>query len=162
MPAGRPAHEFNWNLLDSLLALEASEQFVAESMLKEEKKPITPRRIAAKIKLIQRRIKEVWDLNFVQYRVQKIEYQKMTLRQRQWKAVNEGVPSLLIWMGKQYLGQADKNEERITQDRPSEVKIIWSTRNPSAGNRYDEKHKPEADDLEPEQQSNAVLTPLED
>lgn len=33
-----------------------------------------------------------------------------SLRRRQFKAANDGNPTMLIWLGKQYLGQADKNE----------------------------------------------------
>lgn len=33
-----------------------------------------------------------------------------SLRRRQFKAANDGNAALLIWLGKQYLGQADKQE----------------------------------------------------
>lgn len=33
-----------------------------------------------------------------------------SLRRRQFKAANDGNPTMLVWLGKQYLGQADKQE----------------------------------------------------
>ena len=35
---------------------------------------------------------------------------KASLRRSQWKAADKGVPSVLIWLGKQYLGQKDQVE----------------------------------------------------
>lgn len=40
---------------------------------------------------------------------------KMTLRRWQWQACEKGNPALLIWMGKQHLGQVDRQEQQITQ-----------------------------------------------
>lgn len=35
---------------------------------------------------------------------------RATLRRLQWKGANDGNPAMLIWLGKQYLGQKDKSE----------------------------------------------------
>ena len=35
---------------------------------------------------------------------------KMSLRRKQWKAADEGNTTMLVWLGKQYLGQRDKTE----------------------------------------------------
>jgi len=47
---------------------------------------------------------------------------KASLRRMQWKAAGKGQPALLIWLGKQYLGQKDKSE--ISGD--SESPLIFS------------------------------------
>lgn len=43
---------------------------------------------------------------------------KISLRRLQWKAAEKGNSALLVWLGKQYLGQTDKiennNMEKIT------------------------------------------------
>lgn len=39
-----------------------------------------------------------------------MENGKMSLRRLQWKAAEKGNNTMLIWLGKQYLGQADKQE----------------------------------------------------
>ena len=41
---------------------------------------------------------------------------KMRLRQMQWRAADKGNVTMLIWLGKQILGQADKSE--VTWENP--------------------------------------------
>jgi hypothetical protein len=41
---------------------------------------------------------------------------KASLRRNQWKAADKGVPSILIWLGKQHLGQKDQVESVGTVD----------------------------------------------
>ena len=38
---------------------------------------------------------------------------KMSLRRWQWEACKKGNPALLIWMGKQHLGQSDKQDANV-------------------------------------------------
>ena len=64
-----------------------------------------------KIKLMQNRIKERFDCSFVQFRQQKLEHRRVQLRQWQWKAAEKGQVAMLIWLGKQYL---DQNEKQVT------------------------------------------------
>lgn len=45
---------------------------------------------------------------------------KMSLRRWQWEACKKGNPALLIWMGKQHLGQSDKQEVGMSV---SQIKI---------------------------------------
>ena len=45
-----------------------------------------------------------------------IENGKMSLRRMQFKKANDGNVSMLIWLGKQYLGQTDKVENRDTHE----------------------------------------------
>lgn len=59
---------------------------------------------------------------------------KLSLRRAQWrKAVTGGHPTMLIWMGKQHLGQVDKVEQRIgdTEGKPlSGVLVVPATLTP--------------------------------
>ena len=41
---------------------------------------------------------------------------KASLRRNQWKAADKGVPSILIWLGKQHLGQKDQVETATTHE----------------------------------------------
>lgn len=45
---------------------------------------------------------------------------KMTLRRWQWEACKKGNTALLIWMGKQHLGQSDKQDASVSV---SQIKI---------------------------------------
>lgn len=105
---GRPRDEFDWNLVESLTILEASESFIAERLLIKYGEPVNEKSIQAKIKLIQRRIKEKYNSSFVQFRKQKFEGQKIKLRTYQWRSAEQGNVTMQIWLGKQYLGQSDK------------------------------------------------------
>jgi hypothetical protein len=119
----RPRNDFDWSLVESLTMLEASEAFVAERLILKDGGEVDSKSIQAKIKLIQRRVKERFECSFVQFREQKIEQRKIQLRTWQWKAAEGGNPTMLIWLGKQYLDQRDKNsfEHSGPDGRPIEM-----------------------------------------
>jgi hypothetical protein len=110
----RPRDDFDWNLVESLAMVEASESFIAERLIAKDGEEINAKTIQAKIKMIQRRIQERYECSFVQFRTQKLENRKIQLRSWQWKAAEKGNATLLIWLGKQYLGQAEKSEIKDT------------------------------------------------
>lgn len=110
---GRPRDDFDWNLVDSLVLLHASERFIAERLLAGEAKPVNKASIIAKIKLIQRRIKERYGESFVQFRDNKGETTRIKLRQWQLKSAEAGNVTMQIWLGKNLLGQKDKSDEEI-------------------------------------------------
>lgn len=114
--AGAPRKEFDWNLVESLAIMDASELFLAERLLAGEGIQATKHTLAAKVKLIQRRILERFGCNYVQFREQKREALKIKLRQYQWKNAEKGNVAMQIWLGKQYLGQRDKFEA-IEEDK---------------------------------------------
>lgn len=43
---------------------------------------------------------------------------KMGLRRRQWEVANEGNPTLLIWLGKQWLNQSDAQKTDDENNKP--------------------------------------------
>lgn len=49
---------------------------------------------------------------------------KISLRRLQWKAAHEGNTTMLVWLGKQYLSQADKNELTGKEGNDLIIKII--------------------------------------
>lgn len=51
---------------------------------------------------------------------------KSSLRREQWKAAMAGNPTMLIWMGKQMLGQKDRQDTTIggDPDAPLQVQIV--------------------------------------
>ena len=84
----------------------------------------TAQEIVAQLKLfdydisyntIERRIKEKFDVTFGEYIEQKhAAYAKPALRRMQWKSAETGNVSMQIWLGKQYLGQSDKQQTELT------------------------------------------------
>ena len=60
---------------------------------------------------VERRVKEKFGCTFAEYVDEKhLALAKPTLRKLQWQAAKSGNVSMLIWLGKQYLGQSDKQE----------------------------------------------------
>ncbi len=49
-------------------------------------------------------------IKFEDYLAEKREGGKASLRRKQWKLVEAGNATMCIWLGKQYLGQKDKND----------------------------------------------------
>lgn len=60
---------------------------------------------------------------------------RASLRRQQWKAAENGNTTMQIWLGKQYLGQADKNEQTGKDGAPIETRaeIVWKVVTPSDG-----------------------------
>lgn len=48
---------------------------------------------------------------------------RSTLRRWQWNACKKGNTALLIWMGKQHLGQKDRHEVAGDEANPIQIKI---------------------------------------
>lgn len=61
---------------------------------------------------IERRLKEKYgdDMTFAEYRRQKAGKLRATLLAKQWDVAMGGNVSMLIWLGKNYLGQKDRSE----------------------------------------------------
>jgi hypothetical protein len=56
------------------------------------------------------RIKEEYNISFSEYFKQKRQNGRASLRRLQWKKAEQGDTTMLIWLGKNYLQQTDKQE----------------------------------------------------
>jgi hypothetical protein len=113
--AGRPRLNFNWEVVEALISMRASERYIAEYLLKKEgvsPTEIDSKMIAKRVKLLQRRIQERYGVNFVQFREQKQEDWQIKLRQLQRKSAENGNIPMQIFLGKNDLGQSDKMETK--------------------------------------------------
>lgn len=124
MKTGRPKREFDWKFFDYLCGLEAPEEYCAEWILKEEGREINKHSIKAAIKMIQRRIRERFNLSFVEYRDKRLDSRRLKLREWQWKAAEKGNVTMQIWLGKQYLGQTEKVEKK-TEVSTERTEIVY-------------------------------------
>lgn len=59
---------------------------------------------------IERRVAEEHGVKFADYYAEKKDKGKISLRRAQFQAATSGNTALMIWLGKQYLGQADKQD----------------------------------------------------
>ena len=128
---GRPKKDIDWVLLDSNVSLDASLMFCGEAQLRKwqqienqniklglpvSKKPIeiTNKSIDAACEIVEMRIREQFNSTFSEYRDKRKEPYRMSLRQKQKNvALVDGNVTMLIWLGKQELGQKDKIENDV-------------------------------------------------
>jgi hypothetical protein len=94
---GRPQKEINWEVLNGILQYGASLVDCAEMLDVSED-------------TIERKIKDQYAVTFKEYRDQKKSKMRMKLRQKQFEMALKGNVPLLIWLGKNELGQTDKAE----------------------------------------------------
>lgn len=98
--------EFNgWDQLDALIVW-ASQEYCAE-------------KLGISADSLARRLKEK-GFSFAEYKKQKQEPMRINLLKKQYDVAMSGNVSMLIWLGKQHLGQSDKQDQNLSV---SEIKI---------------------------------------
>lgn len=110
---GRKAAEMDFGIVDTALFYGATLpqlQFLLES--KGNK---------ISIKTIQRIIERELDMTFAEYKAYRHGGAKFKLAQKQFEVAMSGNPSMLIWLGKNWLGQTDKNETNLNLN---DIKIM--------------------------------------
>jgi len=100
---GRPKKELDWKVLDSILQFGATLIDCAEMCEMSDDS-------------IQRRIKDEHGCTFTEYRNRKMSRMRVKLLQKQYESAMAGNTALLIWLGKQHLGQSDKNDVNLSGD----------------------------------------------
>lgn len=105
MTMGRPRKELEditvdgWQLLDSLVLWSAHSEYIAEQLGISED-------------TLSKRIKEKHGVTFTEYRNKVKEKLRINLAKKQYDVAMAGNVSMLIWLGKNELGQSDKTENR--------------------------------------------------
>jgi hypothetical protein len=97
----RPKIEVDWTEIDKLCALQATHDEIAQFLGVSED-------------TLSRRCKEDHDMSFADYIAQKRGVGRVSLRRSQWLLAQKGNATMLIWLGKQYLGQRDKNSHELS------------------------------------------------
>lgn len=106
--AGRPHSKLNWDVLNAILQYGATLPDCSEMLGVSED-------------TIQRAVKKEHRLTFSEYRNKKMGRVRIKLLQKQIEVAMSGSVPLLIWLGKQYLGQLDKQE--VVQSGGQTIKI---------------------------------------
>lgn len=106
---GRPTKEIDWNSFESLCAIFCTEIEIAE-------------RLGCCVDTLARAVKKHYGETFQQVFKKKCSPGKISLRRKQFEmAIKHSNITMLIFLGKQYLGQSDKIE---THAEPTDPKII--------------------------------------
>ena len=93
---GRPRTiEINWDMFDKLCELQCTEREIAGFF-------------GCSVDTLNSRCKEEYGQTFSELFAQKRKAGHISLRRWQWQSAEKGNTAMLIFLGKQYLGQSDK------------------------------------------------------
>ena len=107
---GRPKFVIDYKKLDAMCAIQCTGEECAAIL-------------DADYDTLNRTLKNDGNGGFTDYFKQKSANGKMSLRRKQYDLASSGNPTMLIWLGKQWLGQADKQETEIKEDK--EIRISF-------------------------------------
>ena len=113
-PGGRPAIEIDWARVDRMCHIQCTGEEIAAVL-------------EINYNTLINAVKEKFGVGFSEYYEEKKAGGRMSLRRRQWKAaVHDGNPTMLIWAGKQYLDQRDKQSTELSGPKGKAIKISQS------------------------------------
>ena len=91
----RPKIEIDFDMVKKLCAIQCTGQEIADVL-------------DVSYDTLERRVKEVHQISFADYIKKHSANGKMSLRRKQHEVAMNGNTTMLVWLGKQYLGQTDK------------------------------------------------------
>jgi hypothetical protein len=112
MPSGRKEAIIDWNLVDHLLEAGCTGTEVAS-------------RIGIHPETLYRHCKKELKIDFAVYLQQKREKGDTLLREKQMSCAMKGDKTMLVWLGKQRLGQREKMDHNVDMvNRPLQVHVL--------------------------------------
>jgi hypothetical protein len=116
----RPRLTLNWVDIEKLCILQCTQEEIAWFA-------------GCSLNTVERDCKRQKKMTFGEFYKQKRGYGRATLRRHQWEAAQKGNVSMLIWLGKQYLGQTDKLAATDQPRRP--IPLQYSPTDPEGGKK---------------------------
>ncbi len=110
--AGRPRIEIDWALVERLCGIQCTHEEIASA-------------VNISVDTLERRCKEAHGIDFAGWSKEKRGNGRIILRRLQFQAAQKGSIPMLIWLGKQYLGQRDKSNEEIEADREARLHTLF-------------------------------------
>lgn len=89
--------DIDWKQFDTLCGIQCTKREIANVLDISED-------------TIERAVKREFNINYAEYYDQKASKGRMSLRRKQYEVAQGGNVTMLIWLGKQYLGQSDKQD----------------------------------------------------
>jgi hypothetical protein len=99
----RPRIQINWEDFDKLCVMQATLTEIAAWF-------------ECSVDTIERAVKREKKMSFAEYFASKKGRGKISLRRRQYEVAMSGNVSMLIWLGKQYLDQSEKQQAEVNQN----------------------------------------------
>jgi AraC-like DNA-binding protein len=116
---GRPRVEIDWNIFENLCGIQCTLEEMAAVF-------------HCSIDHLEKSVKREYKKTFSEIFNEKRCYGKMSLRRRQWKAALDGNTTMMIWLGKQHLEQADRLEE-IIPSAAHTLRVVYGEENKGNG-----------------------------
>lgn len=113
-PVGRPPKEFDPESFEKLCTIQCTKLEICAFFDTTDK-------------TLENWVQRHYGENFSEVFEKKRGYGNIALRRKQYTKALAGNTALLIFLGKNRLGQSDKMEERFENVNPTEVKITWET-----------------------------------
>lgn len=105
---GRPKKEIDKTQFEKLCGLQCTKEEIAGFFECSDE-------------TLEKWVKRTYGCHFLEVFTQKRCTGKISLRRAQWRMA-ETIPTMAIWLGKQYLGQADRQEIAVSLDNDVAVK----------------------------------------
>lgn len=126
---GRPRIEFDdndWRQLEEMAQIHCTGEEMASIL-------------GVSFDTLERRVKEKFNTSFADWHKRFSDGGKMCLRRKQYKkAVDDGNVPMLIWLGKQWLGQTDKIENESGTQINIDADFFSNLKNNNKHNNNDE------------------------
>lgn len=110
---GRPRKTLDYDTLDRLCAIQCTGEEIA-SVLDMD------------YDTLNKALKREQGIGFTDYFQKKSGPGKASLRRRQFELAANGNTTMLVWLGKQYLGQSDKTDIAIDENRVDKLDDLLS------------------------------------
>lgn len=108
----RPKKIIDWEMVKKLCAIHCTGEEIANI-------------VDVSYDTLERHIKTEFKMGFAEYYKKHSASGKMSLRRKQYEVAMAGNTSMLIWLGKQHLGQADKQEIEQHGETGLNIKISY-------------------------------------
>jgi len=108
---GRPQHNLEYATLDGLCAIQCTGEEIAAIFNID-------------YDTLNRALKRDGHTGFADYYKKKSANGKMSLRRKQFEVAKSGNPTMLVWLGKQWLEQSDKKESIELQSIEKSLKDL--------------------------------------
>lgn len=123
---GRPPIDFNYELLEQLCCVPKS--FMTQDMIVRIMKAADH---SVSLMTIRRAIRAKYKTTFGAFRAQKEEMIDAKLHAKQLDVALRGNPTMLIWLGKQRLGQGDKVQAAVSHLGEQYTPPVYNTQSKS-------------------------------
>lgn len=107
---GRPKKEIDFDALEKLCHIQCTAEEISAYF-------------DVSIDTIERRIQEEYDINFAEYFAKNRGKGKISLRRVQFQSAMSGNTTMMVWLGKNWLNQTDKQEIEHTGTQTIRVDI---------------------------------------